>query len=57
MEVVYRWNCDPMMSEDEVIDELRDTVDDYMDSHPRLRVDISDWNFQEILHRLICDDL
>lgn len=33
--------------------EIADTIEDYMDSHPRLKVDTTSWDWEEITDQMI----
>lgn len=56
MEVVYEYMSDQFFSKEEAVDYMREVIEDYMDSHPRLKVDTSDWDFEQIFNEL-CDGL
>lgn len=55
MRIVGRYIKGDIELYDDVVCEVADTIEDYMDSHPRLKEDTTDWNWEEITDQLIYD--
>jgi hypothetical protein len=55
MRIVGRYIKGDIELYEDVVCEVADTIEDYMDSHPRLKEDTTDWNWEEITDQLIYD--
>lgn len=53
MRIVGRYIKGDIELYEDVVCEVADTIEDYMDSHPRLKEDTTDWNWEEITDQLI----
>lgn len=53
MRIVGRYIKGDIELYEDVVCEVADTIEDYMDSHPRLKEDTTDWNWEEITDKLI----
>lgn len=55
MRIVGRYIKGDIELYEDVVCEVADTIEDYMDSHPRLKEDTTSWNWEEITDQLIYD--
>lgn len=55
MRIVGRYIKGDIELYEDVVCEVADTIEDYMDSHPRLKEDTTDWDWEEITDQLIYD--
>ena len=55
MRIVGRYIKGDIELYEDVVCEVADTIEDYMDSHPRLKVDTTGWDWEEITDQMIYD--
>lgn len=53
--LVHRYQTGDIELFEEAVEMLQEMVEDYMDSHPRLKVDTTGWDFEQLFLEILRD--
>jgi hypothetical protein len=54
--LVHRYQTGDIELFEEAVQMLQEAVEDYMDSHPRLKQDTTEWDFEQLFLNILRDE-